>query len=173
MFDCWRCSRDRTELSLPFHWPQKLLADSVFFFGIFESLFSPDSNIDLSRLVSLNELNFSNSHNNETEKWEKIAKNLVHLERLCLGISSIDQFLPFIRHSKRLRELCIDHFSFRLGDNRVLDLCFFDEERRKLAGACPISITIDEYIYLPTKWCTKNLRLNHVEFVRCKRPTSQ
>lgn len=119
-------------------------------------------------MTNLNELiasDFLGTDLEKMEKLEKIAKNLVHLERLYNSENStIDDFVPFIRHSKRLKELFL--YGIEPLDGEALDLRFFDEERKKLAGACPISIRVREEIYLATKWSTQNLNLNHIKIER-------
>lgn len=120
-----------------------------------------DSNIDFSRLTHLNELLVWKLREIDLEK---MAKNLAHLERLHIFCSTIDELLPFIRHSKRLKELGV--ICVLRSKIDVADLRFFDEERQKFAGACPISIIVKEGNYLPAKWSTKNLNLNHVKIER-------
>lgn len=125
-----------------------------------------DSNIDLSRLTNLNELFVYEMHENDLEK---MAKNLIHLERFNFGVATIGKILPFIRHSKKLKEFILDEIE-GLDGNNVLDLFAFNEERKKYnADGCQISIGVQEEIYLPTKWSTKNLNLNHVKITRFDR----
>lgn len=118
-----------------------------------------DSIIDLSRLINLKELEIR-SYDSGT-LIENIARNLKKLKRLTFYTASIDDILPFIRHSKRLKTINV----YNLRHN-VLDLFTLNEERKKLDDASPISICVLENVYLPTKWKVGNLHLSLVKIIR-------
>lgn len=124
-----------------------------------------DLNIDLSRLIYLNELYVHTLIENDLEN---VARSLIHLKRLVINEFAVDQMFSFIRHSKRLKEFIVDDI-IDLDRNKILDLFAFNEERKKLVGACQISIGVQEGVYLPTKWCTKNSNLSHVKIIRFDR----
>lgn len=118
-----------------------------------------DSIIDLSRLTNLKELEIR-TYDSST-LIENVAKNLIKLERLTFFLASMDDILPFVRHSKRLKTINVYH----LRDN-FLDLFTLNEERKRIQNACPISICVLENAYLPTKWKLGNLHLSMVKIIR-------
>lgn len=118
-----------------------------------------DSIIDLSRLTNLKVLEIGTYESGTL--IENVARNLNKLKRLTFFIASIDDILPFIRHSKRLKTINI----YNLREN-VLDLFTLNEERMKLDDACPISICVLENVYLPTKWKIGNLHSSLVKIIR-------
>lgn len=118
-----------------------------------------DSIIDLSRLINLKELEIRTYESGTLIK--NVARNLIKLKRLTFFIASIDDILPFVCHSKRLKTINVYHLR-----DEFLDLFTLNEERKKLEDATPISICVLENVYLPTKWKIGNLHLSHVKIVR-------
>lgn len=83
---------------------------------------------------------------------EVLAKSLTNLERLTmnkLNTSRVDIIMPFIRYSKTLTALIL--FDLHKIFNATLN-----EERKKLANACQLSIFVIEPIYLLSKWKSKD-----------------
>lgn len=121
-----------------------------------------DSFIDLPRLSNLKEfyIEFLNEPDANTEL---LATNLQRLERLGLGwgFMTVDAILPFIRHSKYLETIECPYFA-----DKTLDLFLLNEERKKLADACQISIRVPEYVYLDQKWNLRNLTFELVQIER-------
>lgn len=121
-----------------------------------------DSFIDLPRLSNLKEfyIEFLNVPNANTES---LATNLPRLERLGLGwgFMTVDAILPFIRHSKYLETIECPYFA-----DKTLDWFSLNEERKKLASACRISIRVPEYVYLDQKWNLRNITLDLVKIER-------
>lgn len=118
---------------------------------------STSSMIDLSRLINLKELGIEYC---DTD-MEIIAKSLTKLERLIIRQCSVDHILPFIRHTKRLKSIKVNY----LGNN-VLDLFAMNEERKMLENAEKITISVEERVYLPAQWKSRNLNLSLVKMVR-------
>lgn len=113
-----------------------------------------DWNLDFSRLSHLNELV---CYTAETA-WEKVARNLIHLERLYIRNATVDQLIPFARHSRYLKEMIIDRAA-------PTDFTAFNEARMKFGRH--MSIDLREQEYLPAKWNAKNVELNHLKIARC------
>lgn len=126
------------------------------------------SGIDFSRLINLKQLQFFNMYDISEADLENMAKSLINLELLSLDGTYIRYISPFVRHSKKLKKIRIDGMIDldNEHDDNVLDLFAFNEERKKLMGACPLTLSVKEEVYLPTKWCSKNLNLSHVKVQR-------
>lgn len=70
---------------------------------------------------------------------------------------TIDQLLSFTRRLPKLKELSI--FNAPFGYN--LDLAALHKERKKLAGACKLTIYLPKCINLAAKETPKNIYTNH------------
>lgn len=116
------------------------------------------SNIDFSRFTHLNELVCGYSRID----WERMARHLVHLERLYIHGATAHQLLPFACHSKKLKELLLLG-GYGRCNYTVVDLSTFNEERNQLADARPISIGLQQPTYIATKWSTTNSNLNLIK----------
>lgn len=149
------------------HWPDVNLCNTIPNLPALKSLSVYEGeNIDFFRLISLKELYLYEIH--DTTDLRNMAKSLKNLERLSLGESSVDGILPFISHSKNLKRIFIEHM-LDLDDNDIcisLDLYAFNEERKKLVGACELTIGVQEDIYLATKWRPESLNLSHIKIIR-------
>lgn len=82
-------------------------------------------------------------------------------------VSGIDNIFPFIRQLPKLKELSIHQLKYPFEET-VIGLSTLNEERKKLAGACKITIFLTEWVYLPTKCAPKNLYTNH-DLIEIKR----
>lgn len=130
------------------------VSDALYALPAMEKLLlkSFDWNLDFSQLSHLNELV---CYNAETD-WEKVAKNLVHLERLYIRNATDDQLILFARHSRYLKGMIIDRAA-------PADFTAFNGERMKFGGR--MSIGLREEQYLPAKWNAKNVELNHLKIL--------
>lgn len=117
----------------------------------------PDK-IDLMRLTHLKELNVSMWY--DLGCMDALAQRLTKLERLTIDSATIDTILPFICHSSKLKIIKIKRGAL------ILNVAALNEERKKLASACKVSICMPEDLYLWEKWTSKNLDLSHVKITR-------
>lgn len=114
---------------------------------------TPDT--DLSTLINLNELGI---HIGSTIlNLDTVAKSLNNLHRIYFYYASSDQLLPFIRHSRNLKQIKVrnlesgTHFD---DPENILYLPGLNKERGKLSDAQKVIIYLEEDIYLTTKWTT-------------------
>lgn len=135
--------------------------NAIFALPAFEILdINTDSTFNLTRLTNLKELHVYNLISTD---MDALAKSLTRIERLSFGNVSINDLLPFICKSKRLKSIHIDH----LRDNgNGLDLFALNEKRETLTNARQVTICVREEDYLATKWRTRNLNLNLVRISR-------
>lgn len=117
----------------------------------------------LDRLCNLKMLTISNNVN--ASDMETLAKNLVNLKSLSIG-ATIDDILPFFRWSVNLRKV---HLHL---DGHFLDVAKLSGERAKLENARKIMVYVSDYVFLETKWTTKNGDTD-LKWVEMKRSTSQ
>lgn len=94
-----------------------------------------------------------------------LAHQLVHLERIYFGLTNLNDILPFLHHSVKLKKLKIDDVNENDGNN-ILNLLELNEERKKLQNACKVIIYISEKIYLPTKWAIGGKEFSLIEIRR-------
>lgn len=120
-----------------------------------------DSICDLSRLTSLKELRICHGHKSETD-LEFVAKCLMELEQLTFKYATIENILPFIRHSKKLKTIKISYWR----SYKMLYVVALNEERKNLENASRITIYVEEEIYLREYWKSQNLNLSHVKITR-------
>lgn len=131
-----------------------------------------DVNIDFQSLVQLKELYIPKFLNHSVS--DMLAKNLVNIEQLRLEDATINDVLPFVRHSKKLRAVRV--FSFNSESFFVeyaVDLVTLEKERQKLkkelqglVNPTKVLVYVDERSYLATKWQVGNLRLDLVNIER-------
>lgn len=96
---------------------------------------------------------------------EILAKGLIKLERLILNWLEFDNILPFVHYSKRLKVIRI-RAEFVSDIDNTLDLFALNEERKKLANACQVSIGVCENAYLLSKWKANVTQFSHVKITR-------
>lgn len=97
----------------------------------------------------------------------KLAQNLNNVERIHLCSRYFDNFLAFIRHSPKVKEIIASSLESGIYlKNNVIDLTALNNERKALAGARKITIYVAENIYLGTKWASKEITFNLVELKR-------
>lgn len=103
---------------------------------------------------------------------EKIAVSCQNLHRVDLNnkIPSENQMLPFIRWLPRLREIRFWHW-FTIPETHEIDLSKMNEERKKLVGACKVTLYLEEPLYLKIKMSPKNL-YNNYDLIEIKRSDS-
>lgn len=125
---------------------------------IFETFFS--------HLIHFTELKIGSifSHENLNE----IAKKFVNLERLCISFAFRKDYLPFIKHSPKLKIVKIKNVRDTEHSNLILDLREINEERKKLSGVRKVIIYLEDKAYLANKWNCKTIDLDLVEIRRAE-----
>lgn len=127
---------------------------------------------NLYQLSGVKELVIQNGAN--PNEMHILANSLQNLQRLFLASSTIENLLPFIRHSPKLGK--IKFFPNRDGNNgltrNVLKISMLDEERKKLDGfITKVTIYVEDNIFLATKWAIHQGNMN-LKFVEIKRTDS-
>lgn len=104
---------------------------------------------------------------------EILAKLFVNIEKIYSVYSNFEFILPFLLHSKKLKELrvyCPRYWqsSQKLfnEDNYVINLEALNRERSKCNGSSKVTIFTEEKAYLNTKYA--KMRTNY-EFIELKR----
>lgn len=118
----------------------------------------------LSKFIGLKELRIGLS--SPVRNMDILAKCLVNLERLHIRYAAMDDFLPFICHSPKLKFIKIDAVKDLTDFNSKLDLNAMERERMKLTWARKVRIYIDECVYLATKWAYGMHEFSLVEIKR-------
>lgn len=96
---------------------------------------------------------------------EQLAEQCVKLEKLYLGVNTVDDFLPFVRRSAKLNKLTlIMHHT----ENLDIVMSALNEERQKLPGARKLIIYVPDHIFVDTKRTTRNgdVNLSSIELRR-------
>lgn len=114
--------------------------------------------IDTSRnsipptLICLKELSFMDEE--DFRDLDTLASNLVNVERIHISKTTINGILPFVRRSPnlmRIRVNCLSEAGGKFFENGFIDVRALDNERQQLAGACILTIYVEESIFLHTK----------------------
>lgn len=94
---------------------------------------------------------------------EHLANECGKLERLFVDVPTINDIMPFVRHSAKLSKITL----LNKCVNRIF-LAALNKEREKLATARKLTIFISDDVYVDTKRTTKNgdVSLSHVELRR-------
>lgn len=84
---------------------------------------------------------------------ERLANNLMNIERVFFERSASTDILPFIRIAPRLKAICVLHLvEGTYFENGVIDVAAMNRERENLNNACKQTIFVEESIFLTTKW---------------------
>lgn len=125
-----------------------------------EVLYAYQFSANIRHLTGLKELHIG--HVIDDINFEAVAKNLPKLERLWIQCT-VDQFLPFLRHTKSLKMAILDDFRSR---EKPLNLCNLNEARKMSGTKRKVKIGVLETVYLPTKWKANTLDYDFVEITR-------
>ena len=108
---------------------------------------------------------------------EKTIGNLANLEKVVFWEANVEDVLEVVKNSVRIKEIKIRTFNekgrfspqfnrkFYFNQNQ-LNLTAFNDERKKILGACKVSIFVNEDIYIATKWTTGETVHSLVELKR-------
>lgn len=89
--------------------------------------------------------------------FETIAVLFPNLIRLELDKTSINQLTPIVGRLPKLTSVSVDY----LFDSNYIDLVALNDERKKMSGACKVTIYVIDQIYLETKMAAKHLYFEH------------
>lgn len=111
----------------------------------------------LHRLINLTELTLPGVISKND--IEILAINLVNLEVISIQCETNDDFLPFMRHSIKLRKASV-YFN-----DGFVDLKKLNREREKLPGGRKVALYVGDKLFMETKWTINNgdINLNMVE----------
>lgn len=105
----------------------------------------------------------------ETSKFNMnaLAKSFVNLNTLNIYSECVDDLLPFIRQSVKLKNVTFRECGQKEHEETLhCNISALNGERKKLKGACKVTIHVDEDIYLVTKWGKVGTALDLVEIKR-------
>lgn len=125
----------------------------------------------LSKLINLKHLVFRGNSKHRFSNTNAVAMSLVNLERIEFGEASINEIIPFIKNSRELKSIHIEHF--KVMDKNQLLLDMLNRERLKLnrvepgKAACKTVIYVNEQIYSKIKWASGNN--TNLTFIQVKR----
>lgn len=104
-----------------------------------------------------------------------LTTNFVNLERVFVLTATLNAIQSFMSHAPKLKQVRVTSLIHGNGEMpNVHDFLTLNEERKKLVGACKVTIYIDEEIFLKLKWSSK-LNFGMVELKRlnsCKKENS-
>lgn len=81
-----------------------------------------------------------------------LVSKFVNVERVSFKYAESKHFLPFAYACPKLTEMKIDVVTDRVQFDCIIDLAKINEERGKLPNARKLTIYIDEYVFMATKW---------------------
>lgn len=118
-------------------------------------------------LTNIKELHLRNlSHDIDLSEMTAAARSLINLELLWIE-GTVDQFLPFVQYSRKLK------FAI-LGDYQpALDVSHINEVREKSGIRCKLLIGVPEWQYLAAKWNTKRPVYDLIEITRMEKIQKQ
>lgn len=96
-----------------------------------------------------------------------LPKQLPNLESIYFTEAKTDHILPFIQHSPKLKSIQIKRFC--AGTHYVrgfIDLTTLNDERAKLENARKVTIYVNEYFVLSSKWANKPIKYKFIEMRR-------
>lgn len=104
---------------------------------------------DFSHWINIKSLELSDyyDHSNHVNA---LAANLMNLQYLQFGEANVNDILPFVQRSEKLKRIEIHSFQGKM------DLMQLNKEREKLPEAHKVIIYISDYVFLATKWSIKN-----------------
>lgn len=92
-----------------------------------------------------------------------LSQKLVNLETLYLRINSIEQIVPFIQNSVNLKEIYVYKM---YGSSASIQVSALNAIRRKLNGACKLSIYLPDDAYVQMKWENYTVDCSFIEIIR-------
>ena len=98
---------------------------------------------------------------------ESLTQSFPNLRQIFACTASINKLLPLIQRLPKLKSFCIQNFESYETDKQI-DLFELNEERKKLPGACKLTIYVSENVYLSTKMANINLYTKH-DLIEIKR----
>lgn len=124
--------------------------------------------IDLvSRMSNLKFLLYSNRYHITDRRIEVLAQKLTKLEEFHMSmVNSIDDIMPFVRHSPKLGVFYVKCYSWDFPREIRTTLQMLDKERSKLKDACKLTIYVDEDNYLKIKLNSSTSSYGLVEIKR-------
>ena len=103
---------------------------------------------------------WNNSH-------EAVARNLVNLERIHIGVPTSEAIASFIRHAANLKRIKIDRGCLMSNiENDGLNLAAWNKLREKLPGARKVTIYVPEETYLAAKWTADKIDYSLISLQR-------
>lgn len=131
-----------------------------------EFLYSRPDIAELSPLpVSIKKMRIVDSFSIETLTIESFVRNVVGLESVCLGCSTIEIVMNFACRLAKLKKIRITRF-WDIKAPTKLDIAAWNKQRKKLAGAEKVTIYVPENLYLATKWATNKTDYSLIELKR-------
>lgn len=116
-------------------------------------------------LMKLKELDINKG--SEINNLNTFPNKMPELERIYFSEATVNDILPFICHSYKLKIMKIDQLLDGIYlENGVLDLVVLNKEREKLNKARKVVIYVNETVFLATKWIQKEMNFKLIEMRR-------
>lgn len=97
----------------------------------------------------------------------RLAKRFANVERIFIQTAGPVDILPFIRYSAKVKTiyvgLLLDGTHY---ENNVVDLVALNKARKRLHGACKLTIYVEEKVFLATKWAAEPTKCSLIELNR-------
>ncbi|XP_055307999.1 uncharacterized protein LOC129572108 [Sitodiplosis mosellana] len=128
--------------------------------------------VDLSSLVNLEVFTFINLSGNCANVANKpaLAKSLQNLNEVNFAVADIDDILPFVHLSPKLKKVVVFVLPSSKNPNQAIHPVAMNREREKLLAktlyVSKVTIYIHESKYLATKWKTTEIDLKLIEIKR-------
>lgn len=171
----------RLEFGSVYHYLSEAQIHQICTLGGLKKLFIKLGDIDIvfPTLISLRELfikfnsipNFYNYNNYNLLNVKSFTISFQNLQKihLCSGVR--DHLLTCIRMLPNLKKVICEHLE-RIPTDTIegnqIDLPTLNRERKKLAGACKVTIYVDEEVYLETK-DIKSYIYSHYDLIEMRR----
>ncbi|XP_031635735.1 uncharacterized protein LOC116348765 [Contarinia nasturtii] len=103
----------------------------------------------------------------EAFSFETVAKDLVNVERVYLRLVDSDQLTQLIRHAPKVKEIKVEQLvEGTYFERLVIDLPALNNERKQLAGACKITLYVDDFVFVTTKYALFQTDFSKIELKR-------
>lgn len=128
----------------------------------FKALVYVIPHVNLSQMISVKELRMVDPQMGTS--IEILARELINLERIAFTHAFLNDVIPFVMHSKKLKEIHLNG-DIRSSDD-IIQLRMLDKLRTKLVGACKVTIHANDTIYIKTKWTIGDTNFKLIELKR-------
>lgn len=124
-----------------------------------------DVEFAMKPLITLKELSFSCGR--DLKYIKSLTSDLINVERISIKCASIDDIVPFISESAKVKRIKVDDLESGIYyKNGIVNVSALNEKRKELVGAGIITIFVKETVFLTTKWANAKTNCSLVELKR-------